>query len=74
MFESLKKKFTCTIGKISDKIITEEDIKIATNETDVAKSQTIISNEKSDTKTVNDKLAETEPKVEEEKNSGIHIS
>ncbi|MDD3984878.1 MAG: signal recognition particle-docking protein FtsY [Methanobacterium sp.] len=74
MFESLKKKFTGTIGKISDKIITEEDIKVATNKTDVAKSErseSFISNEKSDTKLVDDKLAETEPKIEEEKNSGI---
>ena len=75
MFESLKKKFTGTIGKISDKVTAEEELETASEETEVVKSnekfESSKSVEKSDTKPVDDRSAETESKVEDEKKSGI---
>ncbi len=75
MFESLKKKFTGTIGKISDKVTAEEELEAASEETEVVKSteksESPKSVEKPDTKPVDDRSAETESKVEDEKKSGI---
>ncbi len=75
MFESLKKKFTGTIGKISDNVTAEEELETASEETEVVKSnekfESSKSVEKSDTKPVDDRSAETESKVEDEKKSGI---
>ena len=75
MFESLKKKFTGTIGKISDKVTAEEELEDASEKTEVVKSteksESPKSVEKSDTKPVDDKSAETQSKVEDEKKSGI---
>ncbi len=75
MFESLKKKFTGTIGKISDKVTAEEELEDASEKTEVVKSTeksgSPKSIEKSDTKPVDDSSAETESKVEDEKKSGI---
>ena len=71
MFESLKKKFTGTIGKISDKVTAEEELEAASEETEVVKSteksESPKSVEKSDTKPVDDRSSETESKVEDEK-------
>ena len=75
MFESLKKKFTGTIGKISDKVTAEEELEVASEETEdvksTEKSEPPKSVEKFDKKPVDDKSAETESKVEDEKKSGI---
>ena len=74
MFESLKKKFTGTIGKISDKVTAEEELEDAEKKDVVKsteKSESPKSIEKSDAKPVDDKSAETESKVEDEKKSGI---
>ena len=75
MFESLKKKFTGTIGKISDKVTAEEELEAASEETEVVKSteksESPKSVEKSDTKPVDDKSSETESKVVDGKKSGM---
>ena len=75
MFESLKKKFTGTIGKISDKVTAEEELEAASEETEVVKSteksESPKSVEKPDTKPVDDRSAETESKVEDGKKSGM---
>ena len=75
MFESLKKKFTGTIGKISDKVTAEEELEAASEETEVVKSteksESPKSVEKPDTKPVDDRLSETESKVVDGKKSGM---
>ncbi|MBZ2165981.1 signal recognition particle-docking protein FtsY [Methanobacterium spitsbergense] len=75
MFESLKKKFTGTIGKISDKVTAEEELEAASEETEVVKSteksESPKSVEKPDTKPVDDRSSETESKVEDGKKSGM---
>jgi fused signal recognition particle receptor len=75
LFESLKKKFTGTIGKISDKVTAEEELEAASEETEVVKSieksESPKSAEKPDTKPVDDGSSETESKVEDGKKSGM---
>ena len=75
MFESLKKKFTGTIGKISDKVTAEEELEAASEETEVVKSteksESPKSVEKPDTKPVDDRSSETESKVVDGKKSGM---
>ncbi len=75
MFESLKKKFTGTIGKISDKVTAEEELEAASEETEVVKSTEKSESPKSvenpNTKPVDDRSSETESKVEDRKKSGM---
>ncbi len=78
MFESLKKKFTGTIGKISDKITEEEKLETSSGETEVTQSTEKFESPedslkgKSDKKPVEESPAESKSKSEvETKKSGI---